>query len=197
MLLNAVVNRLLHISDETLQSIFSLLPASATSLRFQASLCQLCLTHSSNSDKRSRPRPQARNAPRPILSRSTQDSSATQGPLLSDTSTTLTFARKFSPLHYADIMQTFSAQISASDLDALPVSRRMHLKFLLIGAIGALQEQAAPEERDAEWIRIVQSGELAQAIEVAFAIPDSQDDDAILVEDLKTMLLFVSSGWCR
>ncbi|KAI0699261.1 hypothetical protein BC835DRAFT_1304585 [Cytidiella melzeri] len=189
MLLNAVSNRLLSTPPEVLQSIFTLLPRSATSLRFQIALCQSSLAHSSDGGPRSRPRPQVRNAPRPVP--------PSKDAVPSKDSSTL--ARKFPPLHFADILQAFSSPLSTSDPDPLVLPRKLHLKFFFVTAVGEMQENATPEERDPEWRRIVQSGELAKAIDVAFELPgkSSPVESHALAEDLKAMLSLVSTGWCQ
>lgn len=200
MLLNAVATRLPSLSPECLQTVFSLLPSSEVSLRFQVSLCQACLGHASDSGQRSRPRPQARNVPRAAPSRNVDDTQPAESTPSLDASTSSTFIRKFPPLQHKDILQIFSTPLSSSDGDPPAILRKLHLKFTLISAAGELQRRMAPEERDPEWINLLQEGQLAEAIGVAFSltgVPTMRPADHELAEDLKTMLSLVSLEWCR
>ncbi|KAI0092936.1 hypothetical protein BDY19DRAFT_989625 [Irpex rosettiformis] len=198
MLLNAVATRLLSLSPECLQTMFSLLPPSATSLKFQVSLCQLSLAHSSGGSHRSRPRPQARNAHRPVPSRLANDPSLKGSSFAVDSSMPSTLARKFPPVHFTEVLETFSSPLSP-DTDPPTLMRKLHLKFFLITAVGELQDRVALVERDPDWVDIVQSGRLKQAIDFAFSledIPNLTEMGRELAEDLKNMLSLVSAGWC-
>ncbi|KAI0766470.1 hypothetical protein BC629DRAFT_1442622 [Irpex lacteus] len=155
MLLNAVATRLPSLSPECLQTVFSLLPSSEVSLRFQVSLCQACLGHASDSGQRSRPRPQARNVPRAApsrkwMTRSLQSLRHLLTPphrrIHSQISTTTTQGY---PPHFLN-------PLSSSDGDPPAILRKLHLKFTLISAAGELQSRMAPEERDPEWIDLLQ-----------------------------------------
>jgi len=70
----------------------------------------------------------------------------------------------------------------------------------MIFALGELQEQTLPADRDPDWTRLVQNGELTEAINGAFTLPRRSSLDASdisLAEDLKTILTLSSTGWCR
>jgi len=129
MLLNAVTNRLLALSAAEVQSIFALLPSSPVCLRFQISLCQLCLTDTpSCRGQQSRPRPQVKSVPRPLITQANQGSSSglssNNGAAASPT-----FARKFSAVQSAEILRIFAAPLSASNSDPISTSRKLQLKF--------------------------------------------------------------------
>lgn len=195
MVLNAVSNRLLTISAEELQSVFALLPPSSACLRFQIALCKLCLVESQSMDgSKSRPRPQARTAPRPLTSGSSSKD-VTNSSASKDTST---LARKFPAIQPTEVLHILSTPSISSASDPLALARKLQLKFFTITALGELQEQLLPAERDLEWTRTVRDGDLVKSIDAAFTVnATAQGTDNAVAEDLKMMLTLASARWCR
>lgn len=97
-----------------------------------------------------------------------------------------------------EILQIFSAPAVASAQDPSSLGRKLQLKFFMMIALGELQQQILPAERDPEWTESAQSGQFAQSVDAAFTIAASSlDSDLAMAEDLKAMMTLVSARWCH
>jgi hypothetical protein len=144
-------------------------------------LCKHCLANTSAAGgRRPRPKPQARGPPRSSQRPSTTNEGSTTAPAGRATDQN-------------NIRRTLPALPASDVLDLLRVPPRIQpaevayqLRFELVSAYAALQEQIDPNDADAEWLEVCRNGELARAIDSAFALGESLEP--MHVQSLRTAL---------
>ncbi|EKM54481.1 uncharacterized protein PHACADRAFT_97489 [Phanerochaete carnosa HHB-10118-sp] len=186
MITNAVCARTLGLTEKQLEILFSLLPVSQTANHFKVSLCKLCLADTLAGSRRARPKPQARIGPRPTPrqrganAKAGADESATSG----TNAEPETMRRTFFTPPTADILELLrgpsSSRASSADITC-------QLKFQLVSAFAGLQDQLDSDEQDPAWREARESGELAKAVDAAFAYAQSPGE-LTLVQNLKYTL---------
>ena len=185
---------MLSLSPEAVQTIFSLLPSTLQHTQVKVALCQTYLTRLNDDKPVRRPAPRAAPRPQPARSRqpSTQDPSLT--PSTSTESSAPSVARKFPTVSTSEVIQLVSSVEIPSSAEESRSALTLQIKLQLIGAFGTLQEQLA--QKDSDWTRALQSGELSRAIEQGFTPAEHDPSDVLtLAQDLKAILAVM--GWYR
>lgn len=172
MIMNAVCARTMGLPAKQLRQLLSLLPPSNTANHFRVSLSKLCLSDlPASGGRKARPKPQAKTGPRPTpRQRGINADSAKPGADGSAATPTSTepepIQRTFFTPPTSDILELLR---SASGSRTSSADITCELASQLVSAYGALQKQLDPAAQDPAWREAIESGELAQAVDAAFA----------------------------
>lgn len=103
-------------------------------------------------------------------------------------------ARKYPIVATSEILQLISCNDTTPDAEDSEAALTLQFKFQLLCAYGTLHEQQSP--KDADWERVIHSGELSQAVEQGFgSSEDGPPEVLVWAQDLKSIL--AAMGWYR
>ncbi|KAH7909041.1 hypothetical protein BJ138DRAFT_276874 [Hygrophoropsis aurantiaca] len=162
MFATSVKSRRFAASPDLLWSLLSNLLPTSSVLNFKVVLCKQILSEASLAAVKpaSRPKPQARAAPR-----ARQKQTIEHGDTHAITSATdsshegTTIANKMALPTWSEIFQLMNTS-----------NNHIRTKHELLSAFGTLQKTIPTDQRDAEWLRMGSDGSLKQAIETVFDI---------------------------
>jgi hypothetical protein len=172
MFVASVFSRLSASGSEQLFALFSVMTPSLAVHRFKMLLCPKFLVDTTN-DGRSRvderPKVQARAQPRAV--RLVQDPAAAcdKATPTSDSSGLVSHYSKHPLPEYSEIRRLMETKISASSTNFMTVPLLLKIKFELFNSYAALQSKIPKLERDPEWLDCLQSENLSNTLDLAFA----------------------------
>ncbi|KAH9061284.1 hypothetical protein EDB87DRAFT_1560600 [Lactarius vividus] len=158
---------------EEMHDLLSAMSSTSTLCKFKVTMCQRYLTRSRAGNSRGRGRPRAQ--PRPLNSMVKQGSVAS---VRSDSKSNLS-RHTLPPASELLHLLTMKA-----DTDVLSKT----IKYDLLVTYGIMQHQAPVEDKSQDWVEMLQSGRVTEAVEEAFG--GSKDTDA-----LQRILLGMITTW--
>ena len=185
--LSAITHRVSGLSTQQLRTVFNLLPDTTCCLQFCIALCKTVLA-GSNESKTIKPRVRAAPRPLPVGHRQTvsQDLDSSLKPHAESIPPSI--VREYPVVSASEIVRLVCSASSATSADTV------ELKFQLLCAFGRLQELNL--SKDDDWQKMLQNGELSQAIEQGFGCSGSGlPEQNARAQDIKAILAVM--GWYR